>query len=247
MAEKKVTTTSKTKTIVIVVVGLLAFLGFLFALIMTRSTINSISRRLNTKVVYEGVSDPVDQSQDVLVTVANKEVSGTPEIRDTDPVLGTAAPKITIIEFASFGSGYSAAAQPIVQQIMDNYGSEVKLVFKDYFNQSDAMASLGAKAARCAQAQNKFWEMEKQIFQTTDGFEKSDIIDIAKNIGLTEDTFTTCLDKTETDSAVSQNISDGIELHLSAVPTFFVDDKVLTGIVTYDEFEALVIQELEGK
>lgn len=247
MAEKKVNTTPRTKTIVIVVIGLLAFLGFLLALIITRSTFKTISQRINTKVVYEGVSDQVDLSQDSLVTMANVKVTGTPEIRDTDPVLGTATPKITIVEFESFGSGYSAAAEPIVQQIIDNYGSQVKLVFKDFFDQSDAMAVLGAKAARCAQAQNKFWEMKKGIFQTTNGFQKSDVIEIAKNIGLNEEVFAGCLDNTETDPVISQNISEGIELHLAAVPTFFVDDKVLTGIVTYGEFQALVEQELEGK
>lgn len=247
MADKKVSTAPRTKTIIIVVVGLLAFLGFLFALIMTRSTLNTVSRRLNTEVVYKGMADEVDLSEDVLVTAAEKVITGSPTIRETDPITGAATPKIKIVEYASYGSGFSAAAEPIVKRLMDNYSDQVQLVFKEFFNQSDSLASLGAKAARCAQAEGKYWEMKERIYQTTGGFTETDILEIAKNIGLSEETFNACLEKTDLDSAVSLNISDGVELGLSAVPTFFVDDKVLTGIVTYDEFEALVRQELGGK
>ncbi|MDD5342605.1 MAG: thioredoxin domain-containing protein [Patescibacteria group bacterium] len=246
MAEKPIQTHTKVKTAVVVTIGVIAFLVIALLIVIFRNVIaEGLFSRV--KVTYEGMYNPFVISGNALVTAAEKEISGQPELRPTDPTQGSSSPKIKIFEFGSFNSGYSAAAQSVVEQIVTDYGGEVQIIWKDYFDQTDSIARLGAEAARCGQQQNKFWEMQKVIYQTQGGFTRDKLIELAKGLNLNLDNFNSCLDKKEVDGVIDQNISEAIQLHLPGAPIFFVDDKVLKGVVTYREFEALVKQELKGK
>ncbi len=244
MAGKQVQTSQKMKTAAIIMVGVVAVLILLFLVVYLRSSIDK-AKTNQIEITYSGYYDEIDISQNPLVTVADQEVSGQPLIRDTDPKMGSSSPVVQIVEFGSFGSRYSASAQRVLEQIINEYGDRVQLIWKDYFDQNDTMSQLGAEAGRCAQQQGKFWEMHKEIFYTENGYNRTGINEIAEKIGLDTDDFANCLEEKDVGGLIDQNISDGVELHLPGAPIFFVgESQPLLGIVTYSEFEALVKREL---
>lgn len=246
MPEKKLKTGAPVRTIVLAAAGVIAFAGFVFLLIVFRSTVNEAA--LSQKAVStEGLYESIEFSQDALVTVGERQISGVPAVKETDPKQGAAKPELIVVEFGSFGSGFTAAAQDVMKQLLEKYGNRIQLVWKDFYDPADEMALLGARAGRCAQKEGRFWEMHEKIFQTDNGFDQSELEEIAKTTGLSAETFTDCLEKKEVDALINENLSEGRELGLSKVPMFFVDDTAVTGIIPFEQFSALVGQKLDKK
>lgn len=244
MEEKKVQTSQKLRTATLIMIGVVSVLVFIFLFIYLRANFNK-ARINQVEITYTGYYDEVDITGNSLVTIAEQNISGRPSVRNTDPKTGAGNPALQIVEFGSFGSGYTASAQRVLEQIIDKYGDRVQLVWKDYFDQNNPMAQLGAEAGRCAQQQSKFWEMHKEIFYTEDGYDREGIDELAVKIGLDTEDFTKCLDQKNTGGLIDQDISEGVDLHLPGAPIFFVGNaQPLVGIVTFQEFEALVKQEL---
>jgi protein-disulfide isomerase len=77
--------------------------------------------------------------------------------------------KITIVEYSDFecpycGKFYQQSYKDIVEKYVKT--GKAKVVFKDFpLSQLHPNAQKAAEAARCAQEQNKFWEMHDKLFE----------------------------------------------------------------------------------
>jgi protein-disulfide isomerase len=81
----------------------------------------------------------------------------------TSPVIGPADAWVTIVEFSDFGCPHCAAVQPVLDTLLLEYGSDVRLVFKNYpFLGADSRTA--AVAAECAGAQGLFWGFHDLVF-----------------------------------------------------------------------------------
>lgn len=73
--------------------------------------------------------------------------------------------KVTIIEFSDFECPFCQRAFPTVQQIMDTYPNDVKLVYKHLpLTNIHPNAERAAIASECARDQGKFWELHDKMF-----------------------------------------------------------------------------------
>ncbi|MDP3964191.1 MAG: thioredoxin domain-containing protein [bacterium] len=244
MPEKSVQTSNRIKIIVLVALGVAAVMIVAVMYFVWQSLLNNQSDRLSSESATTGLLEPIDVSVNPLVTKAEQEISGQPVIRESDPKKGASDPEVTIVEFGSFGSGYSASAERVLTQVIDTYGDRVNLVWKDYYNQSDDLALLGAEAARCAGNQGKYWEMHSKIFHSENGFTFEELLQYASDLALDSELFQSCLDSDATVGLIDLSVSDAISLNLPGVPVFFIGETLQEGVVTYDEFAALVEAEL---
>src|SRR3989338_2128908 len=82
------------------------------------------------------------------------------------PSLGPAGAKITITEFADYHCGFCKRAEPTIEQVLKNYPTQVRLVFRHYpLSDTPGQGSfLTHEAAVCAQEQGKFWEFHNDLF-----------------------------------------------------------------------------------
>ena len=97
--------------------------------------------------------------------------------------------KVTIVEYSSFSCGYCNRVRTTLDQILETYPDDVKIVYK-HFNRGGT-DSVTAQAAECAGDQGKFWEMHDMIF---DEGASGDVKGYAKDIGLNANSFAECLD-----------------------------------------------------
>lgn len=73
--------------------------------------------------------------------------------------------KVTIIEFSDFECPFCQRAFPTVQQIMDTYPNDVRLVYKHLpLTNIHPNAERAAVASECARDQGKFWELHDKMF-----------------------------------------------------------------------------------
>ena len=80
------------------------------------------------------------------------------------PVSGPADAWITIVEFSDFQCPYCATVQATLATVLPEYGTEVRVVFKNYPLSFHRHARTIAIAAECAQAQGRFWQFHDLVF-----------------------------------------------------------------------------------
>ncbi|MBU0707710.1 thioredoxin domain-containing protein [Patescibacteria group bacterium] len=244
MTDKKTQTAPKTRTVVWITVGVVAFVIVMFLVIYFQNLINDYFGD-RTLVSYNGLVDKVELSSDSLVTAADQKIVGKPVVYKTDPKTGSDSPEVTIVQYGSFSSGYSAAAKDILNQILAKHGDSVQLVWKDYYANDDDLARMGALAAHCAGRQDMFWEMHNKIFSTEGGYNLTDLMGFASDLKLDTDAFALCLEDDDIDAQINKNISQAVQMNISGIPIFFIGQaEPLEGIVTFSKFDAIVRQEL---
>ena len=68
----------------------------------------------------------------------------------------------------------------------------------------------------------------------------------AGKIGLNKSRFNSCLDSSEKASAVSKDLSDGSAAGVNGTPAFFVNGRLISGAVPFDQFKTIIDEELSG-
>ena len=89
-----------------------------------------------------------------------------PEVSNSDHVQGTDAATITIVEFGDYQCPFCGDAHPIIKEIEDTFGDQIKFVFRNFpLQESHQFAFSAAAAAEAAALQGKFWEMHEALYE----------------------------------------------------------------------------------
>ena len=170
--------------------------------------------------------EPELQSSPVLAAIS-KNYTGTL------PFLGNDTAPISIMEFGDYQCPFCQRFYSDVEKYMvSDYINKGKLKFyyKD-FPQSTIhdKAVIAANAARCADEQNKFWEMHNQLYQNYGAWnimQPSGAIEkfkeYAKVIDLDTEKFNSCLAQEKYKNDIDADVEDATKLGVIGTPTFLV-------------------------
>ena len=175
-----------------------------------------------------------------------------------EPIRGGKDAKVTIYEFSDFQCPFCKKAHPTVQQVMQKYGSQVKLVYKHFPLDFHVAAQKAAEAYECAIDQNKGWEMHDKMFEVgqADGtaLAVADLKQYARELGMNGATFDSCLDSGSKASIVQRDASQLMTIAQSGkfadfqqgigTPTFFINGKPLVGAQPIEAFTQAIDAEL---
>jgi protein-disulfide isomerase len=132
---------------------------------------------------------------------------------------------------------------PELSKLRKELGDKVALVYKDFPLPMHPLAEKAAEAARCADAQGKFWEFHDTLFETRK-LQIADLKQEARTLKLDAERFDHCLDSGEQAEAVKKDVTEGQHLGLSGTPSFFANGHFLSGAVSYAKLRETVEQEL---
>lgn len=129
---------------------------------------DSFKEMIDKELAGKG-SDNINSYSTTLQDAAKQEAFNPKpvkiEVKDGDLVKGPAEAKVTLVEFSDFQCPYCIRASATVKQIMDTYGNDIRLVFKNLpLVQIHPFAQKAAEASFCAAEQGKFWEYHDQLF-----------------------------------------------------------------------------------
>lgn len=68
----------------------------------------------------------------------------------------------------------------------------------------------------------------------------------AKTLGLDENKFNSCLDSGDKADAVAKDLADGAAVGVNGTPAFFVNGRLLSGAVPFEQFKTIIDEELNG-
>ncbi|MBI5037703.1 MAG: DsbA family protein [Candidatus Kerfeldbacteria bacterium] len=160
-----------------------------------------------------------------------------------DPVEGNPDATIVIVEFSDFQCPFCFQAFPIVRELINAYGQDVKFVYRDFpITDSHPQAQKAAEAGECAHVQGRFWEMHDKLFLNQNDLSVPSLKRYANEIGLDTELFNQCLDSNAYADEVEEDFVAGLAAGVTGTPTFFINGRPFTGSVTFDQFAEIIDQ-----
>jgi protein-disulfide isomerase len=164
---------------------------------------------------------------------------------DEAPRLGPEDAPVTIVEFADYECPYCRAVQETVDDVMQRYAGQVRLVYRDLPLEQHPRARDAARAARCAREQDRFWEYHRDLLISPDELSAEQLGERAARLGLDRETFEACLASDRHDEAIDKAIEESKAVSVRSTPTFFVNGRRIRGAISLAQFMKLIDEELE--
>jgi protein-disulfide isomerase len=159
---------------------------------------------------------------------------GLPPVTSDDWVTGSLIASTTLIEYGDFQCPACGSAEPFVHQLRQEFGNNVRFVYRQYPLPQHPLAPITAQAAEAAGKQNKFWEMHDRLFadQTSwttqsEGQMRDTVTKYAQELGLNMDQFKRDLDSSEVKTRITQQTNDGTKAGVQSTPSFFLNGNLL--------------------
>ena len=162
---------------------------------------------------------------------------------DDDVILGEADAPVTIIEFGDYECPYCEVFyKETEEQIRRKYieTGKVKMVYRDFPLDKHPSAMPAALAAQCAGDQGKYWAYHDALFDRQAQLATMDYTALAKELGLNEKTFKSCLDSRKYENEVKKDYQDGVRAGVKGTPAFFINGIFIEGAYPYEDFEKVI-------
>ena len=166
------------------------------------------------------------------------------EVLAEDPVRGPETAPIEIVEFSDFDCPYCQRATNTIARILDEYGDQIRFVYKDYPLPSHPNAFKAAEAGNCANDQGEFWPFHDRLFESQGALDVASLKTYASELGLEPEAFTACLDSGRHASRVERDLEIGSGYGVSSTPTLFVNGRAVVGAMPYESFVEIIQEEL---
>lgn len=150
--------------------------------------------------------------------------------------------KVTLVEFGDYQCPSCGAVHPIFEQLKaDNAEASVRFIWRQFPLASiHEHAFLAAEAALAAQAQGKFWEYHRQLFDNQSRLTHDDLLAHAEALGLDMAAFTQALDEHTYKEAVQADQTDGNIVGVQGTPTFFINGVPYRGQYSVDALQTAI-------
>ena len=159
------------------------------------------------------------------------------------PARGAAKPVVTIVEFSDFECPFCSEVQTTLKQVMENYGKDVRLVFKHLPLEGHRNSLPAARAAYCAAEQDRFWQFHDALFASRN-LSPGLFEQIATDLGLGMAKFRACLTSEQSRSAIVKDIETARVFRIDSTPSFIVNGKLIKGAFSFAEFQKIIEREL---
>ncbi len=133
---------------------------------------------------------------------------------------------------------------PVLEQVLEKYPKEVKIVFKHFPLNNHKFAKKAATAALAAGSQGKFWEFHDLLFKNYNRLNDKKIRNIAIKLGLDMVKFDKKTKDPLIQERISQDLWDGNSADVRGTPTVFINGKSLRDR-TLPGFQKVIDRELE--
>lgn len=147
-----------------------------------------------------------------------------------DHVFGAEDAPYTIVEYADFQCPFCLKATGSIQEVHGILGDELRYVWRHApLTQAHPNALAGAEASEAAALQGKFFEFERGLFADQENQRPSDILRLARDLGLDVERFERDLTSPEVTGRVRDDMLDAEAMGITSTPTLFINGRRHTG------------------
>jgi protein-disulfide isomerase len=154
------------------------------------------------------------------------------------PVRGPQRAPVTVVVFSDFQCPFCQRSEATLRALVEQYGTRVRLVFKNHPLPMHPSARAAARAALAAGEQGKFWEYHDVLFAHIDALDPASLERYARDLGLDVERFRRTMGDARTDAAIDADEAEATRLGVAGTPTFFVNGRRLIGAQPLVKFQA---------
>lgn len=153
-------------------------------------------------------------------------------LQGDEPQRGPDDALITIVEFGDFECPFCKDAGPTLEQLLQKYGDDIRLVWLNFPIPGHPHARSAATAALEAQAQKGdqgFWQMHARLFADQRALGREDLERHAKELGLNMRKFRRALDTDRYAEVIDRQVALGTALGVPGTPSFYMNGQYMAG------------------
>jgi len=144
---------------------------------------------------------------------------------DRDHIRGPGDAPVTLVEYADFECPYCGQAEPIVRELLADFG-DIRYVWRHLpLRDVHPNAQLAAEAAEAAARQGAFWDMHDLLLRHQGALLAPDLTTYAEGLGLDVTRFMSDLRRHAGAARVAQDVSSADLSGVSGTPTFFLNGR----------------------
>jgi protein-disulfide isomerase len=169
------------------------------------------------------------------------------QVDDRDHVQGPHLAPITLIEYGDYESPYSETAFFIVKRLQNEFGSDLRFVYRSFpQRQVHEHAQLAAEAAEAAGAQGRFWEMHDMLYKNQANLDEQSLVTYAETLGLDGARFASDLSTHAHADRVQICFRSGLKAGVSGTPAFFINGVKKEGDWSFEALASAIRRELKA-
>lgn len=147
---------------------------------------------------------------------------------------------VTLVEYSDFQCPACAAAQPVVKDVLNEFGDQINFEYKHFPLPMHGMAMPAARAAEAAGQQGKFFEFHDMLFENQKTWSNSPnpsalFVQYAEELGLDVQKFRQHLKSSLLLDRIESDKKEGNDLGINSTPTFFLNGEKMN-ITSYNDF-----------
>jgi len=233
---------------VVVGVAAVSFIGFILAVVF------NFSGKGGNKLAWGNDNQPNTNvpSAQQPDQPAGPLVKQNIALKDTDYIRGTKNAPVTMIEYSDLECPFCKRFHPDTLKLMQEYPGKIQMVFRHFPLSFHANAQKEAEAAECVGklgGSSKYYAFIDKVFERTtsngNGFALDKLGPLAKEVGVSQSKFQSCLDSGEFTAKVQADLQEGSQYGVGGTPTTFVNGTPVEGAVSYEQLKAAVDEALK--
>jgi protein-disulfide isomerase len=134
---------------------------------------------------------------------------------------------------------------PQLEQLLEKYPADVRVVFKNFPIRSHKYAIKAALAALAAGHQDKFWEFHDELFKNYNHLNDQKIQEIGTQLGLDQTKFIEDQKSPVEAARIRQDYEEGLRLGVRGTPTIFINGRKMDNR-SMKNMEAIINEELKA-
>jgi protein-disulfide isomerase len=153
-----------------------------------------------------------------------------------DHILGPADAPVTLVEYGDYECPYCGMAQPVVRQLLEGFGRDLRLVFRHFpLTEVHPNAATAAETAEFADDHGRFWEMHDALYANQPRLGYHLYYALAGRLGLSQDGLRESLTHGLHAAKIRSDFLGGVRSGVNGTPSFFVNGVRHDGSYAYDE------------
>ncbi|MBU1039442.1 DsbA family protein [Patescibacteria group bacterium] len=226
----------------VVGVAAISLIGFIVAVAFSFSG-GSFSKKTATS--NPSANLPVDNNPSQQPSLGPVDIA----VKDSDYLRGSKDAPIVMIEYSDLECPFCQKFHDSMKKIMADYPGQIAWIYRHFPLSFHANAQKEAEGAECVGklgGADKYWQFIDKIFERTTatgtGFALDKLPALAKEVGVNEAKFKTCLDSGEMAQKVQTDLQEGSAYGVGGTPTTFVNGQPLEGALPYEQVKSVVDQ-----
>ncbi len=159
------------------------------------------------------------------------------------PQRGPADALVTVVVFSDFQCPFCSRVLPTLEQVVDRYGQDVRVVFRHNplpFHPNAMIAAEASMEAFAQQGAPGFWRMHDVLFENQRSLDAASLETYAQQLGLDLPRFRLAMQNHTHQASIQADMALATRIGARGTPTFFINGHSLVGAQPFESFATAI-------